>query len=138
MSGRRPRMARVAEIAADQEQAARGRWLESLNDLRAVDRQRTESLEAAGRLGDEEVPVGLLNHLVCAGARHLSALGDQRVEITTRVAEREQELQESTRKTRSLDRLVERLDEAEAERRNSQAAAELLDATVVRAARRML
>jgi hypothetical protein len=120
-------------MATEQEQAARGRLVDAQRRIRAVDEQRTESLEAAARLGEAGINPALQSMLVSSGARHLLALGDQRAELADEAEVRRQELTDAARRARSMDRLIDRIDETERDRRRRQAEAEMLDATVTRA-----
>ena len=100
-----------------------------------VDRRRESSLLRAARLAGEDVPIGLRSHLAGAGARHLVALADEKSELIDEAGVRRAELDEADSKVRSLERLIERLDEADALRRRRAAAADLEDLVAVRAAR---
>lgn len=128
-------MARVARIASEAEERARASWAEANQRVMTVDRERETALDNAGRLAAQELPIGLRSHLTGAGARHLMALADQKVDLVTDVEERQAELQEAVTKVKSLERLVERIDDEEAERRKRFDAADLQDMVAIRAAR---
>lgn len=136
MSQRRERMARVAKIAGENEARARAKWFEADNQVRLLDRERETALNRAGRLSTHNLPIGLRSHLVGAGARHLVALAGRKVGLVDEAALYQGELEQAVIKVRSLDRMVERLDEAERLSRRRREAADLQDVVAIRAARR--
>lgn len=135
MTGRRDRIARVAKMASETEELARARWAEANQRVNAVDRQRQTSLDRAGHLAGVDIPLGLRTHLVGAGARHLVSLADRKSELLDEAAARQVELKEAASKVKSLERMVERLDRAEADRRDQRELADLQDIVAIRAAR---
>ncbi len=136
MSGRRDRMVRVAKVASETEAKAKAVWVAADNRVKLIDRRRESALNRAGQLSGHEMPIGLRSHLVGAGARHLVALADEKVELVDEAQVRRAEFEEAVTKLRSLDRLIERLDEAEQQRRQQREAADLQDLVAIRAARR--
>lgn len=137
MTTRRDRIVRVAEVAAETEEQARVRWSEANQKVSAVDRKRETALDRAGRLASEQVPLALRTHLTGAGARHLVALSDEKSQLLTEAEALRFELQEAATRLKSLERLVDRLDTAEADRRDRREAADIQDLVAIRAARAM-
>lgn len=138
MTARRDRVARLTELAAENEQRARGRLQEAAHRVSAVDRRRTAALEGAARLAEPDIPLALRGHLSGAGARHLLALADEKGGLVVEVDARRCELEEAMTKVRSLERLVERIDRAADLRRRRREAADLQDLVAIRAARAAL
>lgn len=136
MTARSDRVARVAKIAGENEARAKAVWVEADRRVKQLDRRRETSLARAGQLSDDGVPIRLRGHLVDAGARHLVALAGEKVELVDQARLRRAEFEEAVTKVRSLDRLVERLSEAEQDRRQRRAAADLQDIVAIKAARR--
>lgn len=126
-------MARVAKVASEVETEARARWMEADNRVKAVDRKREAALEQAAQLADVDLPLRFRSHLTGAGARHLDSLAGQKAELVNEAAVRQADLQEAVTKVRSLERLIERIDREEQERRLRAAEAELQDLVAVRA-----
>ena len=135
MSGRRDRVARLARLAGETEARARAQWIEADHRVKQVDRRREHTLTRTGTLAGPGVPIGLRSHVVDAGARHLMALTEQKVGLADEAQQRRAEFDEALVTVRSLDRLVQRLDDAEQQRRRRREAADLQDAMAVRAAR---
>ncbi len=135
MSQRRDRMERVAKVAGETEAQAKAEWLEADRQVRLLDERRHNTLTQAEALGRDDVPLGLRGHLVGLGARHLVALAGEKAELAGEAEQRRAEFQEAAVKVRSLDRLVERLDKTEQERRTRVEQADLQDAMTIRAAR---
>lgn len=135
MTARRNRIARVAKLASETEEQARARWAEANQNVNIVDRRRQGALDRAGKLASEEIPLALRSHLTGAGARHLVSLADEKSELLTVAEERQSELQEAVTKLKSLERMVERLDKAEALRRDREETANMQDLVAIRAAR---
>ncbi len=136
MIERRNRVARVAKIAGETEAKAKAVWVEADRRVKQLDRRRETALTRAGHLADQAVPIRLRSHLVGAGARHLVALADEKVELVDQARLRRAEFEAAVTKVRSLDRLVERLDEVEHDRRRRREAADLQDIVAIKAARR--
>lgn len=134
MTVRRDRVARVARIAGESEAKAKAVWVEADHRVRLLDRRRDGALARADQLSDESLPIGLRIHLVDAGARHLVALAGEKVGLVEEARRRRAEFEEAVVKVRSLDRLVERLDETERDRRQRREAADLQDIVAIRAA----
>lgn len=134
MTVRRDRVARVAKIAGETEARAKAVWVEADQRVRLLDRRRDSALARADRLSDDTLSIGLRSHLVGAGARHLVALAGEKVGLVDEAQRRRTEFEEAVVKVRSLDRLVERLDEAERDRRQRREAADLQDIVAIRAA----
>ncbi len=135
MTSKRDRLSRVAKIASETEERARARWVVANQEVNTIDRQREGALERAGALANEDIPIGLRTHLTGAGARHLMSLADQKVELVQEADARQAELQEAVTKVKSLERVVERLDRAENQRRDQRTAADLQDLVAIRAVR---
>lgn len=135
MSGRRDRVGRLVALAEDAEQRARARLREVNLGISTIDRRRESALRRADQLADLGLPLQLQTHLTGAGARHLIALADEKNELLDEVDRRRAEHDEALTKVRSLERLVERIDEAEAARRDRFEQAELQDLLAIRAAR---
>jgi len=135
MSGRRARVARLAELAAESEERAVARLQQAAHRVAAVDRRRTSALQGASRLAGPDVSLALRAHLAGAGARHLLALADEKGELVVEVDSRRTELDEARTRVRSLVRLVERIDRADDLRRRRAQAAELQDLVAIRAVR---
>lgn len=127
MSARRTRLARVARIAADAEERARARWVDASLKVRVADREREAVLERAGRLADADLPAALRGHLAQTGARHLTALTDERSELDTVAAEVREQFDAALMRSRALERLIARLEVEEKQRRQRTMAAELAD-----------
>ena len=104
-------------MAAEAEERARARWLEADHRVRAAGREKEAVLERAGRLADEDLPAGLRGHLAQAGARHLTTITDERIELDRHAASRRGELDAAMTRLRSLERIVSRLDEAAEQQR---------------------
>jgi uncharacterized protein YoxC len=128
-------MARIAKVASETEEQARARWAAATQEVSGVDREREGALQRAGQLANEEMPLKLRSHLTGAGARHLISLTDQKVELAQHVDECQAELQEAVTKVKSLERVVERLDDAARERQRLQEVADLQDLVSIRAVR---
>ena len=128
-------MARIAKVASEAEEQARARWAAATQEVNGIDREREGALQRAGQLANQEMSLKLRSHLTGAGARHLISLTDQKVELAEQVDERQVELQEAVTKVKSLERVVERLDDAARERRRQQEVADLQDLVSIRAVR---
>ncbi len=136
MSVRRERVVRVARVAGETEAKARAVWVEADNKVKLMDRRRESALNRAGHLSGQEMPIGLRSHLVGAGARHLVALAGEKVTLVDEARLRRTEFDEAVVKVRSLDRLIERIDDSERVQRRKREEADLQDLMAIRAARR--
>lgn len=132
---RRDRVARLGELAADQEEQARSRFQQASDLVDQTNRRREQALEGAAELARQEIPLALRGHLTGVGARHLGHLADEKTELVDEADKRRAELAEAATRTRSLERLVGRLDRERAERRARQEMAELQDLVAIRAVR---
>ncbi len=135
MTDKRDRMARIAKVASETEEQARARWAAATQEVNSVDREREGALQRAGELANQNIPLRLRGHLTDAGARHLVSLADQKVELVQEADARQAELQEAVTKVKSLERGVERLDQAAQHRREQREAADLQDLVAIRAVR---
>jgi hypothetical protein len=131
----RRRIARLVGIAEGEQQRAQAQVQAAAARVRAVDDQRASALSGAASLAANSVPLGLRGHLVSVGARHLHQLADDKSELVDALDEERRALEEATGKVRSLERLGQRLDEAERLRTQRRAAADLQDLVGVDAAR---
>lgn len=123
----------MASRHADEiEQQARARRIAATRELRRADEEREAVLDRAGSLASEDLPSGLRGHLASVGARHLVALGDQKAELLLEANAVIEEHDAARARLRSLERVVERLDEAEQLRRRRQEEAELRDLVAAR------
>lgn len=132
---RRDRVARLGELAADQEEQARSRFRQASELVDQTNRRREQALEGAAELARQEIPLALRGHLTGVGARHLVDLADEKAELVDDADQRRAELAEAATRTRSLERLVGRLDRERAERQARQDRAELQDLVAIRAVR---
>jgi hypothetical protein len=128
-------MERVAKVATETEARARADWIEADQQVQQIDERRHNTLVGAEQLGGAEVPLALRGHLVGVGARHLLALAGEKATLADEAEERRAAFQEAAIKVRSLDRLIERIDRTELERRTKAEQADLQDAMTIRAAR---
>ncbi len=136
MTARRDRIARVAKVAAETEEQARASWAQATFRVQQLDNERETALDRAAELANLELPIAFRSHLTGAGARHLVSLADRKTELVVEAESRREVLQEAVTKVRSLDRLIDRLDQQAREARERREAAELADLVAVRAARR--
>jgi hypothetical protein len=127
---------RAAELAAEQEQRARGHWLEVSHRLRLADQAREAVLERAARLAEHGLSPGLQGELARVGARHLVALSEQKAVLVEEAADARRRLEEAMVRSRSLERVVTRLEEAQQEERRRADEADWRDLVAVRSSRR--
>jgi thiol-disulfide isomerase/thioredoxin len=83
MSSRITRLARAADLAAENEEWAKSRWIEANQRVRAADHQRESVLTRASEMAKQTMPTRLRGLLVSTGARHLMALSEDKVELLT-------------------------------------------------------
>lgn len=131
---RRARVVRLGQLAAEAEEQARAELHRADHRVSQADQRRVDALRGAADLAEHELPIGLRAHLAGAGARHLADLADERVDLAAAADLAREQLAEAVTRMRSLERLVERLDRAEAERRRQRDAADLQDLVAMRAA----
>ena len=136
MSARRHRAEQAMRLAAEAEQTARAQWAEAERRVQADDLARETTLARSSELAKEELSPGLQAHLISSGARHLTALAEEKEAHTVEAGERRDELDEARVRLRSLERLVERLDATERLRRRQAAEAVQRDLIASRATRR--
>ncbi len=132
---RRDRVARLGELAAEQQEQARAELYQADERVAQADRRRADALQGAADLADEQLPLRLRAHLTVSGARHLVDLAGERADLAIEADRARSELSEASTKVRSLERLVERLDASAEERDRQRQAAELQDLVAIRAAR---
>lgn len=134
LQARRERVARLGELAAEQEEQARAEFHRADGEVTAADRRRADALQGAADLADRDLPLALRGHLAGVGARHLVELAGRRADLAVDAEQARAGLAEAVRRTRSLERLVGRLDRVAAERDHRRQAADLQDLVVIRAA----
>jgi len=132
---RRDRVARLGELAAEQQEQARAELHQADGRVAEADRRRADALQGAAGLADEQLPLALRAHLTVSGARHLVDLAGERADLAVEADQARTELFDATSRVRSLERLVERLDASAKERDRQRQAAELQDLVAIRAAR---
>ena len=131
---RRARVARLGELAAEQEEQARAEMLRADHRVAEVDRRRADALQGAADLADHHVSLALRGHLAGAGARHLVQLAGERADRSVDADRARGELAEAVTRVRSLERLVDRIDRAESARLRQRELADLQDLVAIRAA----
>lgn len=137
MSGeqaRRARVVRLGELASEREEQARAEFHRADHRVTEADRRRTDALEGAADLARHDVPLALRGHLAGAGARHLIQLAGERADLSADADRAREQLAEAVSRVRSLERLVDRLDRAVADRDRRREQAELQDLVAIRAA----
>jgi hypothetical protein len=132
---RRERVARLGQLAAEDEERARAELHRADHHLALADRRRADSLRGAADLATGDLSPALRGHLVGVGARHLVELAGQRAELADEADRRRADLARAVTRVRSFERLVGRLDRSAAERRRRRDAADLQDLVAIRAAR---
>ena len=132
---RRGRLARLGELAAEQEDRARARFHEVDRQVADVDRRRADALQGAAGLAGERLSLAMRGHLAGVGARHLVALAGQRADLSGELDLRRADLVDAVGRVRSFERLVSRLDRSIAERQRRRELADLQDLVAIRAAR---
>ncbi len=132
---RRDRVARLGELATEQQEQARAELHQADERVAKADRRRADALQGAADLADEQLSLRLRAHLAVSGARHLVDLAGERADLAVEADRARSELSEAATRVRSLERLVERLDAAADERDRQRQAAELQDLVAIRAAR---
>ncbi len=133
---RRARVVRLGQLAAEAEEQARAELHRADLRVSEADQRRADALRGAADLAERQLPIGLRAHLAGAGARHLAGLAGERVDLAAEADLARHRLAEAVVRVRSLDRLVERLDRAAADRRRQREAADLQDLVAIRAASR--
>ncbi len=132
---RRDRVARLGELATEQQEQARAELNQADERVAQADRRRADALQGAADLAGEQLSLGLRAHLTVSGARHLVDLAGERADLAIEADRARSELFEAATRVRSLERLVERLDASAKERDRLRHAAELQDLVAIRAAR---
>ncbi len=133
---RRDRAARAVRAAQQVEDGVKVAAFRSRRQAElAAEAIEAEAARSRELLGHPDVSPALRSMLVAAGLRHLEVLGAQQAELA-RVAEADHtRWLAARRRVRSLEKLVERLDAAEAARRKLADAAEWQDLVTSRASR---
>ncbi|MEL7157543.1 MAG: hypothetical protein AAFN30_13190 [Actinomycetota bacterium] len=133
MSGRRDRIDRATQRAGDEMDRAKAQLADASRQVEANESERRQMLERSGRLAEDEMPSQLRTHLAGAGARRLSLLVNEKARLTAEEADSRAEVEAAHVRLRALERLVARVDEADAKDRRRAAANELQDLVVTRA-----
>ncbi len=134
LRARRERVVRLGELAAEQEEQARAELHRADAEVAQADRRRADALQGAADLAAAELPLALRGHLAGVGARHLVELTGQRADLAVDADRARADLADAVTRTRSLERLVGRLDRVAADRRRRRQAADLQDLVAIRAA----
>lgn len=113
---------------------AKAQLAEAARQVEANDTERRQMLEASDRLPADDMSSQLRSHLAGAGARRLGQLVEEKGQLTANEAESRAEMEAAHVRLRALERLVARVDAADAEQRRREAANELQDLVVTRAA----
>lgn len=135
-AARRDRVGRLCRLAEGEQEKARAEAQVAAGRVAALDEERATALSAAVSLAEQRISIGLRAHLAAAGSRHLAELADQKQELMIDLDTKREALGEATSRLRSMERLLERLDEAAKLRRRRQEEAELADLVMIEAARR--
>ncbi|MEM9131538.1 MAG: hypothetical protein AAGA93_24220 [Actinomycetota bacterium] len=135
MSPRRDRIDRATQRAGDDMDRAKAQLAEASRQVEANDSERRQMLEASGRLGSDEMSSQLRTHLAGAGARRLGQLLEEKGRLTANEAESRAEMEAAHVRLRALERLVARVDAADADERRRVAANDLQDLVATRAVR---
>lgn len=136
MNSRRDRLARAAHQAEAAEQQAQAKLARARLRLRATDDEREAMLDRAGLLAEQDLPSGLRGHLASVGANHLVALTNEKARLALEAGALQADVDEARVRVRSLERVVSRLDEAEAQQRRRLDQANLQDLVAARTNRR--
>ncbi|MEM8923631.1 MAG: hypothetical protein AAGD35_09000 [Actinomycetota bacterium] len=135
MSEKRQRLDRAAQHADDTAQRARAELARASREVDANAEARQDLIDRSTALAGDDMSSQLRSHLAGAGARRLTQLVEEKAALQETEARTRVEAEAANARLKALERLVKRVDDADALRRRRAADAELQDLVASRATR---